>query len=131
MTGERDLGRILEGFSVTRRPGTYVYVVDPPVPFAADDIEAVVRESEGVTFVVETSVARAAGHQAEFEAAWITVDVQTALDGVGLTAAMSAALAAVGVPCNVLAGFHHDHLLVPVSLADRAIDTLEGLRSPG
>ena len=114
---------------MSRRPGTFVYVVGSMGEFDGAVIEAVVREPEGVTFVVESSVARVAGHSAEFEAAWITVDVHTSLDGVGLTAAMSAALAAQGVPCNVLAGFHHDHLLVPVALADRAIAALEGLRS--
>jgi hypothetical protein len=131
MTGERDLGRILAGFSVSRRPGTYVYVVDPPERFPDDVVEAVVRESEGLTVIVETSVAAAAGCDVRFEAAWLTVDVQTSLDGIGLTATMSAALLAESIPCNVLAGFHHDHLLVPVELADRAIVALQRLRSPG
>jgi hypothetical protein len=130
MTGERDLGRILAGFSVSRRPGTFVYVVDPPERFADDVVEAVVREREGVTYVVERSIALAAGCDVRFEAVWLTVDVQTSLDGVGLTAAMSGVLASEGVPCNVLAGFHHDHLLVPLELADRAVAALEGLRSP-
>lgn len=130
MTGERDLGRILAGFSVSRRPGSYVYVVDPPERFADDVVEAVVNEAEGVTFIVERSVAAAAGCDVQFEAAWLTVDVHTSLDGIGLTATMSAALLAEGIPCNVLAGFYHDHLLVPVEMADRAVAALERLRPP-
>jgi hypothetical protein len=41
-----------------------------------------------------------------------------------LTAAFSATLGKAGIPCNVLAGFHHDHILVPVDLAQQAIDVL-------
>lgn len=128
MVGERDLGRIFAGFSVSRRPGTFVYVVGGWGTFAAADVEAVVRESEGTTFVVAREVAEAAGHRVDFVAAWLTVDVETSLDGVGLTAAMSAVLAARGIPCNVLAGFHHDHLLVPVARADDALEALATLR---
>ena len=38
------------------------------------------------------------------------------------------ALAEAGIPCNVLAGFHHDHLLVPVNGADDALVALTALR---
>jgi hypothetical protein len=50
--------------------------------------------------------------------------VQSSLDAVGLTAAVSAKLAAIGIPCNVLAGYHHDHVLVPVDRVDDAITVL-------
>lgn len=36
---------------------------------------------------------------------------------------------AEGIPCNVLAGFHHDHLLVPVDKADNCIAVLSALRA--
>jgi hypothetical protein len=51
--------------------------------------------------------------------------VHSALGGVGLTAAVAAALARQGIACNVVAGFHHDHLFVPWQ---RAEDALEALR---
>ena len=56
-----------------------------------------------------------------FVAAWITLQVRSPLYAVGLTAAVSAALAASGVSGNVIAGYHHDHLHVPF---DRAQATL-------
>jgi len=55
------------------------------------------------------------------------LDVNSALDAVGLTAAVSSALAAHGIPCNVLAGYHHDHLLVPIERAELAIAILDAL----
>ena len=86
------------------------------------EARAMVREDEGVTLVLP------AGHPAvpvggpRF--AQITLDVPSALDGVGLTAAVAQALAAEGIPCNVIAGLHHDHLLVPEAQADRAVALL-------
>jgi uncharacterized protein len=63
----------------------------------------------------------------DFVAAWITLTVHSDLADVGLTAAFSAALAEVGISCNVLAAFHHDHLLVPADRLDDALAALERL----
>ena len=86
------------------------------------------REDEGVTVVATRAAAERNGWAFDFEAAWLTLDVHSALEAVGLTAAFSAALGAADIPCNVLAGFHHDHLLVPVDRVDDAIVCLEALR---
>src|SRR5262245_55346734 len=122
----QDLASILASLRVRRRPGTYVYV-SLPVP---ESIEAVatIEEAEGTTFVVERAVAERAEVPWSFAAAWLTVEVHTALDGVGLTAALAGALADAGIPCNVLAGFHHDHLLVPVERADEATAAIDAQR---
>ena len=128
MAGETDLDHMLATLTVSRREGTYVFVtVDEPVPLG-DGVEAVLTEQEGITVVATVGAAGRAGWAFEFEAAWLTLDVHSALDAVGLTAAFSAALGAAGIPCNVLAGFHHDHLLVPVDRAGDAISCLEALR---
>ena len=119
---------MLSTLTVSRRPDTYVYVCLPEsVPLGAG-VEAVVHEAEGVTAVVTRAAAERHGWTFDFEAAWLTLDVHSALEAVGLTAAFSAALGQAGIPCNVLAGYHHDHLLVPVARADDAIACLEGLR---
>jgi hypothetical protein len=57
----------------------------------------------------------------------ITLDVHSALDGVGLTAAVATALAQEGIPCNMVAGHHHDHVFVPAGAAERALDLLRRL----
>jgi uncharacterized protein len=49
------------------------------------------------------------------------------LEAVELTAAVSRALADAGLSCNVIAGFHHDHLFVPYEHADQAVAVLESL----
>jgi hypothetical protein len=37
------------------------------------------------------------------------------------------ALAAEGIACNVLAGYYHDHLLVPAAQAERSLSILNAL----
>ena len=57
----------------------------------------------------------------------ITLRVHSSLSAVGLTAAVSTALSAAGVPCNVVAAFFHDHLFVPSGRAGEAIKILQDL----
>ena len=56
---------------------------------------------------------------------WITLSVQTSLSALGITAAISSVLAEAGIPCNMLAGYHHDHLLVPSADVARALTVLK------
>ena len=95
----------------------------------SDDVEvaAMVTEAEGTTVVISAADAKRMDLEPEFVAAWLTLNVDSALDAVGLTAAVSSALAAVGIPCNLMAGYHHDHLLVPIERAERAIAILNAL----
>ena len=125
MSGERDLETLLRSVDPEVRPGTFVFVVVHEEALLDElDPEATIREAEGLTAVVRRERADALGVSYDYLAAWITLRVHSALDAVGLTAAVSSALARAGISCNVIAGYHHDHLLVP---ADRAADALEAL----
>jgi hypothetical protein len=92
----------------------YFEVVDGAPPA---DAFAVIREDEGVTAIV-------AGDRAGTPFARITLTVHSALEGVGLTAAVSGALAEAGIACNVVAGYHHDHLFVPWEARKQALAVL-------
>ena len=127
MPGEMDLPTMLASLTVSRRPGIFVVVyLERPVPLG-DGVEAVLTEDEGTTVVATAEAARRNGWSGEFPAAWLTLDVHSALESVGRTAAVSSALAEIAMPCNILAGFHHDHLLVPVDRVDEATGRLLGL----
>ncbi|MFD5027688.1 ACT domain-containing protein [Streptomyces sp. NPDC058373] len=126
MHPEHDLGRLLAGLSPERHPGAYVYATlpeDQPLPAGLDPV-VTVREPEGRTLVVTREEAHAHGLTSTYPAGWITLRVHSALDAVGLTAAVSALLADAGMSCNVVAGFHHDHLFVPEARADEAVTLL-------
>jgi uncharacterized protein len=126
MSGERDLAILLADMVPVTVPGEFVFVC-VPAGVEVDGSLATVHESEGVSHVVPRSAADAAGFAYEFVAGWITLTIHSALDAVGLTAAVSAALAAKGISCNVIAGYHHDHLLVPYNSVDRSVAILREL----
>lgn len=130
MSGERDLARLLASLQVTARHGEFVFVSRPaPDPGLAAIAEASVREDEGVTYVLPRARADALRLAYDFRAAWLSLGVHSALDAVGLTAAVATALAHHGIPCNVLAGFHHDHLLVAAERREEALDVVSALAS--
>jgi hypothetical protein len=95
-------------------------------------IQATIAEAEGITSVISVHDATRLNIAPGFVMAWLTVDVNSALDAVGFSAAITAALARHGLACNVLAGYHHDHLLVGFDDQARAIDVLRALAgNPG
>lgn len=85
------------------------------------------REDEGLSLILRDDVARAQGVQSDLPMKRITLTVHSALDGVGLTAAVATVLAENGISCNMVAGFHHDHAFVPAQDAERAVDLLRAL----
>ena len=85
-------------------------------------------EAEGHSFVLALADALELGFDCAQPMRQITLGVHSALDGVGLTAAVSAALAACEIPCNVIAAYHHDHLFVPAALAEAALAALDALQ---
>jgi hypothetical protein len=122
---ERDLERLLGGLEPELLPGRFVFVQSPDdAPLPRSKVLASVLEPEGLSIVVSQQDADDLGLEYEFVAAWIVLRVHSALDAVGLTAAVSSRLAEDGISCNVIAGLRHDHLLVPV---DRARDAVQAL----
>lgn len=128
MAAETDLERMLATLDVVRRPGRFTFVTGE-WPDLAAVAAATISEEEGTTYVVVVEQAVAVGAPVGFEAAWLTLTVHSALEASGLTAAFSAALGEVGIACNVLAGYHHDHVLVPADRADDAVRVLRSLSS--
>ena len=120
---ERDLGRLLAGLAPVMRPVPYVVVeTDAEVPAAA-----VIVEDEATTKIIEQTVADGHGLPYTFVAAWITCTIESDLAAVGMTAAISRALADADISCNVLAAARHDHLLVPWHRREDAVAVLCGL----
>lgn len=127
---QRDLQRLLGSLQPRLQPGRYVFAVLPPghaMPAPAQ-LVASMREPEGITVVLAEPDAAASGLEPLFVAAWLTLQVDSDLAAVGLTAAFAAALAAAGIACNVIAGVHHDHLFVPVEQAATAMGCLQDLQ---
>lgn len=132
MAGETNLQTLIASMDPLLRPGAYIVALVPAADALGDVVaDATIREDEGLTVVLPRERADALGLSYDFVAAWITLRVHSALEAVGLTAAFSAALTQAGLSCNVLAGFHHDHLLVPYEQAEDALAVLRELASTG
>ena len=120
---ETDLGVLLRTMEPELFAEPYGYAVwGGPlsfVPFAA------IAEAEGVTIVAPLAD-MAAGGMTSDPWARISLTVHSDLAAVGLTAAFAGALGRVGISCNVIAGYHHDHLFVQW---DRRADALAALKA--
>ncbi|AYV26189.1 ACT domain-containing protein [Streptomyces goshikiensis] len=129
MSGESDLRKLLSGMRPELNEGRYVFCTVPgaTAPPAGTAPVATVLEAEGLTLVLRQEDADAAGLAYDYTAGWITLRVHSALDAVGLTGAFAAELAAHGLSCNVIAGYHHDHLFVAADRAAEAVAVLQEL----
>jgi hypothetical protein len=123
---EHDLATLLRALRVTKRPGAWCMVSGVELPGDVE-VQASIVEGEGTTSVISVLDATRLGITPGFVMAWLTLDVNSALDAVGLTAVVATALANSGLSCNVIAALHHDHLLVSFDEQDRAIEVLQSL----
>lgn len=132
MTGETNLSRLLASLSPRLNPGSFVFcsVPQPTVVQVAAALGSF-REAEGTTLILAREEAERLGLAYDYLAAWITLEVHSSLAAVGLTAAFAKALAGEGISCNVIAGFHHDHLFVVEADAERALARLQRLAAEG
>lgn len=125
-----DLAQLLRSLQPVLHAGTYVFC-GVPDGYNCLSLHPIgtFREAEGTTAIVEEGVALAHKLEPLYRAAWITLTVSSDLAAVGLTAAVSRALADAGISCNVVAAAHHDHLFVPVGRGQDALGVLRRLQS--
>ena len=125
MSGERDLDELRRRMAPHLHLDTFVFCTfaDFVVPAGLDPI-CTVRETEGITAIVEKQRAVRAGATGLFESRLITLTVHSSLDAVGFLACLATTLADANIPCNVVAGYHHDHLFVPVDQVNDAMRLL-------
>lgn len=127
MTGERDLPTLLAALDPVIAHSEVVVVEQSGRPSRplGPGVLAMVCEDGATTLVMPPAEADRRGLAYDCVFSWITLRVHSSLEAVGLTAAVSGALARSGIACNVLAGARHDHLLVPL---ERAADAMRVLR---
>jgi len=86
------------------------------------------NEEEGTTIVLKKERAEKHGFtKFDYVSAWISLEVQSSLEAVGLTAVFAKALADAGVSANVVAGYFHDHIFVDVKDREKAETALVAL----
>jgi len=122
LTGERDLDRLLAAMEPVLDPARYAFCRRPDSLLPQDSSAlGIFREAEGVTLIIETATAERLGYRPDFLARRIVLAIHSDLGAVGFLARVSTALAAAGIPSNVVSAAYHDHLFVPEQDADRAL----------
>lgn len=126
----KETSAMISGMSPVLAEGAYVFCTTSDLARMAELLPAALsmhREDEGLSCIMPTALAFEHGFDVSLPMRMITLKVQSALDGVGLTAAVSSALARRDIPCNIVAAFHHDYVFVPVNLAEVALQLLQDL----
>jgi len=132
MSGETDLTRLLQYMQPRRNEGEYVFcTVDSLSRAAALRPLCTFQEDEAVTMILPQKQADDESLSYSTVCAWITLTVHSSLEAVGLTAAVSKALAEAGISCNVVAAYYHDHLFIPIADAERGMQVLTALTERG
>jgi len=127
-TGITDLQQLIANMEPVLNEGEYIFA-------SVSDITAIprgmticeMREKEGMTVVLAKKDAVQLGLPFEFIAAWITLNIHSALEAVGLTAAFATELGKNNISCNVIAGYYHDHIFVDRKDKEKAMKVLWGM----
>lgn len=128
MLGEKKISLLIQGMTPKLNSGEYVFCTVADVSnINRTDTICEFKESEGVTIVLERNKADALKLPYEYVASWITLEIHSSLEAVGLTALFSAELAKHEISCNVISGYYHDHIFVGVKDANNAIQALINL----
>lgn len=128
MNGETDLSKLIQNMRPLLHPGAYVFTsVKSPAKMEGKAILGTFREDEGTTLILEKAKADQLQLPYDFVASWITLQVHSSLEAVGLTAVFSDELARHGISCNVIAGYYHDHLFVAKKDENLAVEVLHAL----
>ena len=131
MAGITDIQVLLKEMKPVLDKTNYVFSTKENLKIDQDIIAldpiATFLESEGMTVVVAKT--NADKYELPYDAVFnkITLEVHSSLEAVGLTAAISTALASNDISANVIAGYYHDHIFIPKDKADFALKILEGL----
>ena len=119
---------MIKGMTPKLNEGEFVIVTLPNVDhISRADTICEFKEEEGVTVIIAKQKADALQLPYEYIASWITLEIHSSLEGVGLTALFSSELAKNNISCNVVAAYYHDHIFVDHKVGEKAVNVLKTL----
>ncbi|MBV8325208.1 ACT domain-containing protein [Chryseobacterium sp.] len=131
MSGEKDLAVLLQHMEPVLNTGNYVFCTTEN-QMQIPDLSQVLfffRENEAITLVLEKEIADSWKLEYIYISSWITLNIHSSLEAVGLTAAFANALKKENISCNVVAAYYHDHIFVASEDAGKAMETLNALKT--
>ncbi|ODH46318.1 hypothetical protein GX48_07588 [Paracoccidioides brasiliensis] len=132
-SGETDLTTLLASLDPILDPEIFVFLsTTQPIhalPLQSLQPQMLFQEAEGLTIITSKHLATTHGFadQATFPCRKISLKVHSSLGAVGLIATIAAKLRERGISSNVVSGYFHDHIFVPVSREDDALEALRQL----
>ncbi|MCV6622149.1 MAG: ACT domain-containing protein [Cellvibrionaceae bacterium] len=134
MQGENNLSVLLSNMQPKLQKGRWVFATVGSEQLSKilqqieiSDLQGFYQESEGSSLILEEAQAKLLALECSEVFAAISLSIHSSLEAVGLTAAISGALAQAGISANVVAAFYHDHIYVPYEKAEAAMQCLEGI----
>ena len=128
MSGETNLGKLIKQMKPVLNEGEFVFAtVVNTEDISRKHTICEFKETEGTTLVLERRKADELNLSYNYIASWITLDIHSSLDAVGLTAIFSTELAKFNISCNVIAAYYHDHIFIDKKDAVKAINILKNL----
>ena len=128
----RETRAMLAEMTPVLRDNSFVFCITND-PTLAEQARAIAlswfQEDEGTAMILELRVAALLGFDVGLPMRRIVLEVYSALDGIGLTAAVANALAGANIPCNVVSAYHHDNVFVPAAMAEKAVKVLQEVQS--
>ena len=120
---------LLKNMEPVLHSGDYVFctVQDLKQVSDLDKVLFFFRETEAVTIVLEKATADEWKLGYTYISSWITLNIHSSLEAVGLTAAFANALKQENISCNVVAAYFHDHIFVAKQDAQKAMEALYSL----
>ena len=126
--GESDLNKLIKGLSPKLNDGEYVFTSIKNIDLLnTSEVICTFKEKEGFTLILERSRADQLGLRYNFIASWITLEVHSSLNAVGLTSLFTTELADNAISCNVIAGYYHDHIFVSTKDSLKTLGILKHL----
>jgi len=126
--GETALAKLIANMEPVLNEGDYVFATVLSTNSIPREITVCeIKEKEGITVILLKKDAERLGLSFEYIAAWITLNIHSSLEAVGLTAAFASELGKNNISCNVVAGYYHDHIFVDKKDKDKAIRVLQAM----
>jgi len=125
MSGEVNLEILLNNMRPVLNTGDYFFC--NVSNFDKIDLKQIIgsfKEEEGITLIISKAYADRLGLNYSSIMSWITLQIHSSLEAVGLTAVFSSILSKNNISCNVIAGYYHDHIFVLKEDAKKAMEVL-------
>jgi hypothetical protein len=130
MLGIKDLKQTLQSIKVICDDVEYGFAsIEDEKLVSRDKVLATFHENGRLAVIAPKSYLDSMSIDNEGPYAKLTIDVNTSLELVGLTAVMATKLADHGISANFVATFYHDHVFVQYDLRQKTKDLLESLKN--